>query len=33
VRIGHLEEMIVIHDPTTFEAKHIYPNQWVKECL
>jgi hypothetical protein len=33
VRIGHLEEMIVIHDPTTFEPKHIYPNQWVKECL
>jgi hypothetical protein len=25
--------MIVIHDPTTFEPKHIYPNQWVKECL
>lgn len=33
VRIGHLEEMVVIHDPMTFEPKHVYPNQWVKECL
>jgi hypothetical protein len=33
VRIGHLEEMVVIHDAETFEPKHVYPSQWVKECL
>jgi hypothetical protein len=33
VRIGHLEEMVVVHDATTYETKHVYPSQWVKECL
>ena len=32
VRIGHLEEMVVVHDEQ-FEPKHVYPSQWVKECL
>jgi hypothetical protein len=33
VRIGHLEEMVVVHDAETYETKHVYPSQWVKECL
>ena len=33
VRIGHLEEMVVVHDAETFEPKHVYPSAWVKECL
>lgn len=33
VRIGHLEEMVVVHDAETFKPKHVYPSQWVKECL
>lgn len=30
--IGHLEEMVVIPDEKTFEAQHIYPNDWISAC-
>jgi len=30
VRLGHMEEMIVIHDDD-MKPKHIYPADWVKE--
>ena len=31
VRIGHLEEMVAIHDPQ-MQVKHIYPHEWEKQC-
>lgn len=29
-RIGHLEEMVVMVDPKTYEAVHAYPNEWLE---
>jgi len=31
-RIGHLEEMVVMVDPITYEAVHAYPSEWVDSC-
>lgn len=31
-RIGHMEEMVVMVDPTTYEAVHAYPNEWQDSC-
>ena len=31
-RIGHLEEMVVMVDPKTYEAVHAYPNEWIASC-
>jgi hypothetical protein len=31
-RIGHLEEMVVMVDPTTYEAVHAYPGEWIDAC-
>jgi len=31
-RIGHLEEMVVMVDPTTYEAIHAYPGEWIDTC-
>ena len=31
-RIGHMEEMVVMVHPTTFEAVHAYPQEWVESC-
>jgi hypothetical protein len=31
-RIGHMEEMVVMPDPVTYEAIHAYPNEWVDSC-
>jgi hypothetical protein len=31
-RIGHMEEMVVMVDPITYEAVHAYPNEWIESC-
>jgi hypothetical protein len=31
-RIGHMEEMVVMVDPVTYEAVHAYPNEWIESC-
>lgn len=31
-RIGHMEEMVVMVHPTTYEAIHAYPSEWVESC-
>jgi hypothetical protein len=31
-RIGHMEEMVVMVHPETYEAVHAYPNEWVDSC-
>ena len=31
-RIGHMEEMVVMVDPVTFQAVHAYPNEWAESC-
>jgi hypothetical protein len=31
-RIGHMEEMVVMVDPNTYEAVHAYPSEWVDSC-
>jgi hypothetical protein len=31
-RIGHMEEMVVMVDPTTYEAVHAYPSEWQDSC-
>ena len=31
-RIGHMEEMVVMVDPETFEAVHAYPAEWIESC-
>jgi hypothetical protein len=31
-RIGHLEEMVVMVEPNTYEAVHAYPSEWIKSC-
>ena len=32
-RIGHLEEMVVMVHPQTYEAVHAYPSEWLESCL
>lgn len=32
VCIGHMEEMVAIHDPQTMQARHIYPKDWIESC-
>lgn len=33
-RIGHMEEMVVMVHPQTYEAVHAYPSEWVEaSCL
>jgi hypothetical protein len=29
-RIGHMEEMVVMVEPGTYEAVHAYPNEWIE---
>jgi hypothetical protein len=31
-RIGHMEEMVVMVDPVSYEAVHAYPNEWIESC-
>jgi hypothetical protein len=31
-RIGHLEEMVVMVDPATYQAVHAYPGEWIDSC-
>ena len=31
-RIGHMEEMVVMVDPQTYEAVHAYPSEWIESC-
>ena len=31
-RIGHMEEMVVMVDPISYEAVHAYPNEWIESC-
>jgi hypothetical protein len=31
-RIGHMEEMVVMVDPVTYQAVHAYPSEWVDSC-
>jgi len=31
-RIGHMEEMVVMVDPVTYEAVHAYPQEWIESC-
>ena len=31
-RIGHMEEMVVMVEPGTYEAVHAYPNEWIESC-
>jgi hypothetical protein len=31
-RIGHMEEMVVMVDPVTYQAVHAYPQEWVESC-
>jgi len=31
-RIGHMEEMVVMVHPKTYEAVHAYPGEWVESC-
>jgi hypothetical protein len=31
-RIGHMEEMVVMVEPNTYEAVHAYPNEWIDSC-
>lgn len=31
-RIGHMEEMVVMVDPSTYEAVHAYPSEWIDLC-
>ena len=29
-RIGHMEEMVVMVEPGTYQAVHAYPNEWIE---
>jgi hypothetical protein len=31
-RIGHMEEMVVMVDPVTYQAVHAYPSEWIESC-
>lgn len=31
-RIGHMEEMVVMVHPQTYEAVHAYPREWIDSC-
>lgn len=31
-RIGHMEEMVVMVHPETYEAVHAYPSEWIDSC-
>ena len=31
-RIGHMEEMVVMVDPVSYQALHAYPNEWIESC-